>query len=292
MDTIIRQPVMAGRFYEAASDACAAEAARLCMALGRDLALPEKLVAAIVPHAGWVCSGRIAGGTFAALAEHTEARTFIITGSVHTMPLARPAIDSADAWRTPLGDVAVDDDLREAVANLEGFEVLDAAHRQEHSVEVNLPLMQAAIGRDIRVVPCMIPPAAEAAPWGEALGRLLDSWRRPVAMICSVDLTHYGPHYGLTPGGTGAAGRQWASANDQRLLDLVTSMKSQAIVAETQARQNSCGGGAIAATVAAAGTMGAQRGYLLEHTDSARELAAVGYVEEDNCVGYAGVVFG
>lgn len=293
MSTFIRGPVMAGRFYEADPQACSADASRLCdTALGQGMLLPEKLVAAIVPHAGWVCSGRIAGGTFAALARHTEARRFVITGSVHTMNLSTPALDSADRWRTPLGEVAVDVALRQAIEQLDGFEVIDAAHRQEHSVEVNLPLMQTALGREIRIVPCMIPPVAEAAAWGQALGELLASWSEEAAMICSADLTHYGPNYGLSPAGGGEPGREWANRNDRCLLTLVKAMKAEQIVGETQVRHNSCGGGAIAATVAAAKAMGAKQGYVLEHTDSARELEAIGYIDRDNCVGYAGVVFG
>ncbi len=290
---IVRQPIVAGRFYEAIGDRCAADAEPLCaQPLGESAEVPETIVAAIVPHAGWVCSGRIAGGTFRTLAQRTSARTFLVTGSVHTMRLSRPTLDEADAWATPLGIVPVDLALREAVGELEEVDTLHAAHHHEHSVEVNLPLMQTAIGEDIRFVACMIPPEPEAPKWGEAIGRRLADWPEPVAMICSVDLTHYGPNYGLTAGGIGARGLQWARENDRRLIDCIEQMDAEAIVSETAARHNSCGGGAIAATVSAARAMGAAKAVVLEHTDSSRELARLGYEDHDNAVGYAGIVFG
>ncbi len=284
---------MAGRFYEADPSRCSSDADRFCAEPLRYVdRAPQQVHAAIVPHAGWVCSGRIAGGTFRAIESRTKARTFVITGSVHTMPLPQPALDAADLWRTPLGDVLVDTSLREALRKLDGMAVHDEAHQHEHSIEVNLPLMQHVFD-DFRIVPCMIPPHAEAVSWGQALGELLSQWHEPVAMICSIDLTHYGPNYAFTPEGLGEHGRTWAHAvNDRRLLELIEQMQAEQIVSETETHRSSCGGGAIAATVAAARVMGATRGVVLEHTDSSYELASIGHDDPNNSVGYAGVVLG
>jgi AmmeMemoRadiSam system protein B len=285
----LRRPIAAGRFYDGDRQRCAAAARRLCHPL--PLAdPPDAICGAMVPHAGWSCSGRIAGGTFAALSDHTAARTFVLTGSVHTVELRHPAVDCADAWSTPLGTVAVDVELREAIGELDGFAALDAPHVHEHSLEVQLPLMQTVFGDDLSIVPCMIPPLEDAVRWGAAIGRLLRDWPRPVVMIASADLTHYGRGYGFTPHGSGRAGREWAhSVNDRELLDLVERMAADEIVAHSIDHRSACGGGAIAATVAACHEMGATRGCLLEHTNSARELGELGGADS---VGYAGVVLG
>ena len=287
--TDLRPPAVAGRFYEAAPQRCQREADRLCAA--PDLELPDTLYGAVVPHAGWVCSGRIAGETWRALAQRTEATTVLLSGSVHTMRLERPALDSARAWQSPLGPVAVNEPLREAVAALEPFETVDAAHAAEHSLEVQLPLIQTCFGGSVRVVPLLIPAVAEAVEWGRALGRLLVRWPEPTVVVASSDLTHYGPNYRFTPEGPGEVGRLWADRNDRRLLKLLQTMDAGSLVAETHARHNACGGGALAATVAASAELGARRGLLIEHTNSWRELRRIGHADEGNSVGYAGVVF-
>ncbi|MBI1370663.1 MAG: AmmeMemoRadiSam system protein B [Planctomycetes bacterium] len=291
----IRPPAVAGRFYAADERRCAADAARYCVPVASLQQLPPTLYGALVPHAGWICSGRVAGMTWATLARRTAAKTIVLTGSVHTMAVFNPTLDSADAWATPLGPLAVDTDLRDALAQLPGAAVqtLDMAHEYEHSLEVQAPMIRAAFGDETRIVPCLIPPAADAVQWGEAIGKLLVNWHAPVVMVVSSDLTHYGPNYRFTPHGVGEAGVTWAhDTNDRRVLDMMLAMNEADIVHETHQHQNACGGGAIAATLAACRALGASHGYLLEHTHSVRELAPLGHSDGLNSVGYAGIVFG
>ena len=255
--------------------------------------LPATLYGGIVPHAGWICSGRVAGATLATLARHTPARTIVLTGSVHTIALWNPALDTTDAWDTPLGPVAVDTVLRDAIASLPGFGALDMAHEREHSLEVNLPLIRHAFGPDVKFVPCLIPPVDEAAQWGRQIGRLLRQWQEPAIMIASSDFTHYGPNYRFTPHGIGDAGHQWAhQENDRRLLSMIEQMQAEKVVSEARSRLNACGGGAIAATIACCAELGATHGHVLLHTNSADELAPLGHTDRSNSVGYAAIVFG
>ncbi len=283
----------AGRFYDAEGAPLAAVTDRLCAA--EDLAaLPDRLVGGVVPHAGWVCSGRVAGLVWRALAGRGGAKTIFLTGSVHTCELEQPALDTAEAWATPLGPVAVDQKLREAIAQLEGFGVDDRAHVYEHSLEVNLPMVRHCFGEGVRFVPCMIPPSPRAAAWGEALGTLLARWPEPVLVVASSDLTHYGPNYGFMPAGPGEAGYRWAHGeNDRRLLERVADLDAAGAVADALEHHSACGGGAIAAVLAAARRLGAEAGHLLDHTDSVRELSRGGYyIDRTNSVGYAAVVLG
>lgn len=290
----VRRPVVAGRFYQHDARLCEDEAARMCLARpSRTPDLPARLVGAMVPHAGWVCSGRVCGMAIKALSRRTAARTFIMTGSIHTVHIDHPAVDTHDAWRTPLGTVEVDAGLRDAVADLDRFERMPEAHVREHCLEVVLPFMQVCFEEPIRIVPCLIPPVPQAAEWGEQIGRLAATWDEPVGMISSVDLTHYGPNYGFTQHGLGDSGRRWAhEINDRRLLDIIESMEAEQIVAEAVANHNTCGGGSVAATVAGCRELGAARAYLLEHTNSTRELASIGHGDPNNSVGYAAIVFG
>jgi AmmeMemoRadiSam system protein B len=150
-----------------------------------------------------------------------------------------------------------------------------------------------AFGEGVKIVPVMIPPVDDAAAWGREIGRVLADWPEPVVMLASSDLTHYGPNYQFTPMGVGEEGRRWAmEVNDRRLLGLIERMQSGDIVGETQRAHNACGGGAIAATIACCQVLGAEAGHVLCHSDSTAELAAIGYGDSMNSVGYAGVVFG
>lgn len=292
----VRQPVVAGRFYEAIESRCATDAQRLIDApVPDEPVLPDRLYGAVAPHAGWVCSGRVAGLALRALADRlTGPRiTLVMTGSVHTRGLTSPALDSASAWASPLGEVPVDDELRGALAELEDFGVNDAAHEHEHSLEVLLPLAQQLWGEALWIVPCMISPVEAAADWGRSIGQVLSQWDQPVAVVCSVDLTHYGPNYGFSPEGVGDHGYQWAhQVNDRQLLEHIEHLDDRQALHHAQARHSTCGGGALAATITACRAMGAERGYVLEHTDSARQLARIGHHDRNNSVGYAAVVFG
>ncbi|MCK4874192.1 MAG: AmmeMemoRadiSam system protein B [Phycisphaerales bacterium] len=287
-----RRSAGAGRFFPGDPRQCATEATRFC-APHVDLLLPDILYGALVPHAGWAYSGRIAGSTIAALAQHTEARTIVLTGAMHTSDLDWPALDSAGAWASPLGPVAIDETLRDAILQLDDFMCLDQAHELEHSLDVQLPLLQTAFGDRLRIVPCVIPLRRDAARWGRSLGALLAAWREPVAVIASSDLTHYGPSYRFTPHGGGKAGYRWAhQVNDRELLDLIERMAEEDVTAHASKHHSACGAGAIAVMLAACRSLGAGRGYLLEQTDSARELASEGRRDVRDSVGYAGAVFG
>ncbi len=288
----VRPPAVAGRFYPAQGTRCFDAIDRVTAARPA-IDLPARLVGGLVPHAGWVCSGRVAGLTWRALAQRAAKPTIFLTGSVHTVDLDGPALDSADAWHTPLGEVAVDAALREALGELDGFDTFDPAHKHEHALEVQLPMLRRLWGDSVRFVPCMIPPVADAPRWGRALGELFNDWPAPVLVVASSDLTHYGAAYDFSPHGAGAAGHRWAhEVNDTRLLERVQQMQAEPIVRESVEQRSACGGGAIAAVIAAAHAMGARHGYVLEQTDSARELTAQGYDEHDQSVGYASVVFG
>ena len=289
----VRQPVVADRFYAADAARCRADADRLTAAPVKRPQDAGRVIGGIAPHAGWICSGRVAGLTWRGLAEYSDARTVFLTGSVHTVELNQPALDTAEAWGIPGDAIAVDDDLRRAIAGLDEFAIFDRAHTHEHALEVQLPLMQAAMGEDVTFVPCMIPPSESAVSWGEALGHLLRDWPEPVALVASVDLTHHGPAYGFTPHGDGEAGYHWAHReNDADLLEHVRALDAAGTFDHACQQQSSCGPGALAAVLAAARVLGARRGHVLEHTDSVRELMPLGHTDTTNSVGYTAAVLG
>ncbi|MDY7009186.1 MAG: AmmeMemoRadiSam system protein B [Planctomycetota bacterium] len=286
-----RQPYRAGSFYEAGEDACRRSARKLLDDAEIPNDLPEALFGGLVPHAGWVFSGLTASMTFKALASRNRLGRVVIFGADHWGTAGDGAVFDKGAWLTPLGEVAIDEELSDAL--LGGCSLLRAdssAHNREHSIEVQLPLMQVACG-DVRIVPINISPSPEAVRVGREVGEVLKGNFPDASVIASTDLTHYGPQYGFTPGGTGPAGLKWAEENDARLLKLIETMQAEDVISETSTHRSACGGGAIAATIAACSVMGATSGLTLKYTTSAEVMRQVYGNRCDEAVGYVSVVF-
>src|SRR5438045_4060353 len=137
-DVLVRQPVVAGMFYPADADACRSAAAELLSAEddGKQIEPGDRdLLGAIVPHAGWICSGRIAGEAIATLARSAREKVdaVVIFGAIHT-PIAIDvaALDSAKTWRVAGGASEVIDDVRGALReNTDLFATDDRVHADE-----------------------------------------------------------------------------------------------------------------------------------------------------------------
>ncbi len=289
----IRHPIAAGSFYEASEKACRASLAK-CIPEKIDSAdLPQRILAGIVPHAGWVFSGPQAGEVFRSIAQQAQPEVFVLFGAMHRGMSGLGGMFADGAWRTPLGDALIDERLAERI--LGGTNLIErnaGIHEEEHSLEVIVPFIQYLFG-EAKILPIAVPPTDQAHEIGQAVGQILASEQAPVVCIGSTDLTHYGPGYGFTPQGPGQEGINWAKdVNDQSIIDLICRLESQNIVSQAQLHHNACGAGAIAATVAAAVQMGAQRAELLSHICSAQIAEKLWGQQSSESVGYAGLVFG
>jgi len=289
----VRHPVAAGSFYEAGKKACRASLAK-CIPEKIDSAeLPERIVGGIVPHAGWVFSGQVAGQVFRSIAQQAEPEVFVLFGAMHRGIAQLGGMFADGVWRTPLGDVAVDERLAERI--LGGTNLIERngrVHADEHSLEVIVPFIQYLFG-EAKILPIAVPPVSEARQIGEAVGRILAAEQRLAVCIGSTDLTHYGPGYGFAPQGTGQEGISWGKdVNDRRMIDLICGLESEKIVSEAQLHRNACGAGAVAASIGAAVAMGAERALLLGHISSAEVSERLWGRESNESVGYAGIVFG
>jgi AmmeMemoRadiSam system protein B len=286
---MVREPAVAGMFYPAAPNDCS-QAVEACFAASHaGASVNGRIVGGVVPHAGWACSGMVAASVFSAIASQISPATVVLFGAVHR-PLRSPgAIFPSGRWDTPLGQVHINERLAERVMGHTNLIADDPyAHEAEHSIEVQLPFIQR-LWPDAAILPLMVPPSKTSAEIGEAVGRTLTTYNYDAVVIASSDLTHYGDRYGFTPEGDTHEGPDWAkNTNDRRVIDMMLSLDAEAIVPETQANRNACGGGAIAAAIAAARTLGADAGTLLQHTTSRETLGAD---LDNNAVGYAAVVF-
>jgi len=142
----------------------------------------------IVPHAGYIYSGGVAARAYDELSPARGiVRRVVLLGPVHRVPVRGLAVPTVESFATPLGTVALDRDALNAAAALPQVVTSDAAHAQEHSLEVQLPFLQKVLG-DFKVVPFAVG-AAGIQEVAEAIDRL---WGGPETLIViSTDLSHY-----------------------------------------------------------------------------------------------------
>jgi AmmeMemoRadiSam system protein B len=188
----VRPTAAAGSFYPGSAHALAAEVDALIADVRE---LPEAVPAdvsvrgAIVPHAGYVYSGPVAASAYALLASEAEPPVrIVILGPSHFVPLRGLAVPSHRAWRTPLGELAIDDEARQALLAA-GAVADDAAHGREHSIEVQLPFIQ----RCFAGVP-LLPVAVGAVDAREAAASLDPLLTETALLVVSTDLSHYRDH--------------------------------------------------------------------------------------------------
>ncbi len=291
----VRPPAVAGLFYPGEPRRCKAEAEHyLSMATSEPSGAPQpgtRVLGGIAPHAGWAYSGAVAARTLGCARAEPEVETFVVFGAVHRPRGRAAAVYGSGSWLTPLGEIEIDEELARAVIEASPLLVEDlAAHGPEHSIEVEVPFLQALTAR-ARLLPIMVPPTEQAPEVGRIVAREASRLGRRVMFFGSSDLTHYGPRYEFMPAGYGAKGIRWAKeVNDRQLLDVVTSMDAERVVPTAREHQSACGPGAIAATMAACAEAGARQGTVLEHTNSS-EVIGEPAREMSDAVGYAAVVF-
>lgn len=211
----VRRPAVAGSFYPADP----VELAELVDGLLESARPPDDAVAAVeaglagilVPHAGLVYSGhvaavawRLAAGAWrlaagAALAASDAPTTLVMLGTNHRAGwLHGIGVWEAGTWRTPLGDMAVDEDLAAQIVALgPPFMVDRDAHRSEHSLEVQLPFVSRTLP-GARIVPLAISAGGGelAVSAGARLGTLLAKRRAKgirTSLAISTDMAHYPP---------------------------------------------------------------------------------------------------
>ncbi len=252
----------------------------------------EKVVAGIVPHAGWAYSGATAGKVYRAVAQTTSNPTFIIFGAVHVYDAKKASLWRQGSWISPVGEMMVDQELAEKILSSNSllFKENPDAHRYEHSIEVQVPFLLHLFPK-AKFVPIMVEPWEDAVEIGEMVAQISGP---DVIAIASSDLTHYGDSFGFTPAGYGHAALQWVKdVNDRRLIDLILNLEAEKIVPEAMQNHSSCGSGAIAAAVAFARAKQKVKGQLLEYTTSwdveQRHNPSRGTPQ--HFVGYAGIVF-
>ncbi len=186
--TTERAPAVAGMFYPDAPEALRNELATCLSVASAPMKALEKLKALIVPHAGYVYSGGTAGKGYAILAPLADRiRRVVLLGPCHRVAVNGIAAPTVQAFASPLGRIPLDRAALDSLADLPQVIANDAAHAQEHSLEVQLPFLQAVLGA-FTLIPLAVGRTG-AAEVAQVIARL---WGGPETLILiSSDLSHF-----------------------------------------------------------------------------------------------------
>ena len=267
MASFIRPPAVAGRFYPNNPERLLQEVRGYTEAAGEKLSA----IGCVVPHAGYMYSGHVAGAVYARL---ELPKTFIILCPNHTGMGEPLAIMSEGAWMTPLGKVRVASALAHAL--LESFPQLSedaVAHSAEHALEVQLPFLQALAG-DFSFVPITVGlgqvEALEAL--GDAMARVISAQKERPLIVSSSDMNHYE---------SDAVTR----VKDRKAIQQILELDARGLF-EVVKRENisMCGYAPTVAMLTAARRLGAKRAEVIKYGTSG-DISG----DRDLVVGYAGI---
>lgn len=265
---MLRQPVVAGSFYPGSQAQLTAALQRLIPESPPD---PHGL-AVVLPHAGYVYSGGIAGET---LARVRVSQRVILLGPNHTGDGAEFAVSQASAWQTPLGKVAVDQELaRLLVAAVPLAEFDDLAHRHEHSLEVLVPFLQWQ-NPAVQIVPiCIRSYTLETLlEFGSGLAELVSRSEDQILLVASSDMSHF-------------ISASEAREKDFLAIDQVLKLEpSELYRTVRQHRISMCGVAPCVSLLQACRQLGAERAELVRYGNSGEQTGDL-----DSVVGYAGMV--
>lgn len=190
---IDRQPVAAGRFYPAGKESLSRDISGL-FAKCKKTAGNQRVRALISPHAGYVFSGRIAASALSAIPEDHGYDNIFIIGTSHVMAFDGASVYHAGDFVTPLGKAVVNKDIANRLRKEHRvFNFPLTAHDQEHSIEVQIPLIQHYFSTQPEIVPIIIGSRNDRIL--RQITNALRPWFTPDNLfIISSDFSHY-PSY-------------------------------------------------------------------------------------------------
>jgi len=181
----IRLAAVAGLFYPGDAHTLSTMVESLLAQAPAASTEPRALIA---PHAGYIYSGPTAAIAYAQLrARRGRIRRVLLLGPSHRVAFGGLALSSAERYATPLGDIAIDGEACQALLDLPGVVVLDAAHAEEHSLEVHLPFLRAVLD-DFLLVPVVVGDAG-----ADAVAEVVEAFwdDADTFIVVSSDLSHF-----------------------------------------------------------------------------------------------------
>jgi hypothetical protein len=264
---MIREAAYAGQFYPASP----AQLRKMIQGMVHDDADKEDVVAAVIPHAGYIYSGRVVG---AVLSRVKMKETAVVLCPNHTGRGKPFALVSEGSWRTPLGEIRIDSNLAGSI--LAGSHYLEedhVAHSLEHAIEVQLPFLQY-FKPDIKLVPVVLghgngPTYKEI---GLAIATAIRNLKTDTLVIASSDMTHY-------------ESQESVETKDRQAISAMLDLDEDELLRRVERLDiTMCGYGPAAAVICAARDLGASRAELVRY-----QTSGDGTGDYSSVVGYAGI---
>jgi AmmeMemoRadiSam system protein B/AmmeMemoRadiSam system protein A len=265
---MIRPPVVAGQFYPASPRQLKA----MIKGMIDEKAEKEEVIGLVSPHAGYEYSGPVVG----ALVSRIKFKdTFIIMGPNHTGRGKAFSIMTEGVWQTPLGDVEIDSELAKRILGISRYLKEDqAAHLDEHSIEVQLPFLQY-FKPDVKFVPIVFSFGTGDIyqEIGQEIARAVKELKREVIIMASSDMTHY----------ESQESAQW---KDAQAIEAIVELNEEKLLQRVQTLNiTMCGYAPAVSLISAAKELGATRAELVKYQTSGDTTG-----DYSSVVGYAGIV--
>jgi len=276
MVIFLRPPMFAGTFYDL-DPILLKKQIETCLKIKPKYQRKE-IKAAVVPHAGYMYSGSVAAHVYSMI----EKTNYLILGTNHSGMGSEFAIMKRGLWKTPLGEVVIDEELCDKLmkeCNLIEYDVIP--HENEHSIEVQLPFLQYRFGSDFKIIPLTVlselpdKNLVENCKFvGKAIGKVLKKENDKWVVLASSDFSHH-------------VQQHIAEKNDKYTIKSILKMNEEKFIESVNEKRVSiCGFGAIATMMSAAREMGAKKVELLKYATSGDVTK-----EHFSVVGYASIIF-
>jgi AmmeMemoRadiSam system protein B/AmmeMemoRadiSam system protein A len=263
----IRKPVWAGQFYEEDANALSSQIDVFLAAAKPESVPPGDIRALIVPHAGYIYSGKVAAAAYG-LVQRKGIETVVILGPSHRVGFEGCSIYPDGGFETPLGVSEIDTATARAIVHASGYRFIPEAHAEEHSIEVQVPFIQKALPK-AKIVPIVmgVPSEPTVRNLAGALDKILKN--KKALVVASTDMSHF-------------LNKTDANALDQNTIELVQNLKTGTLLKKIERNENIlCGGGPVLTALLYAQKAGDAKVTVLSYADSTQ-----GGGPDDRVVGY------
>jgi len=265
---MLRPPAVSGQFYYGSSSRLQEQVAQYV----RDGQARERAIGIMVPHAGLVYSGQVAGAVYSSI---EMPHTFVMVGPNHTGLGSQIAVMDDGEWEVPTGRLRIDRKLASRILQNAAHAERDAkAHTFEHSLEVQIPFI-IHCAPDVAIVPIAMRSVSydECVRLAEGVAKAVQSVEYPVTLLASSDMSHYVPD-------------RTARQKDKVALDRLLALDAKGLF-ETVGRERISMCGYLPATVMLISSkiLGAKAARLVHYMTSGDVSG-----DYESVVGYAGVI--
>jgi MEMO1 family protein len=268
----IRKSVIAGSWYPGKSSTLKRDIEKYFSNVP-DLNLAGEIVGLVAPHAGYIYSGQVAAYAYK-LVMGKSYDAVVVVGPSHRVAFHGVSIWSEGGYETPLGVVPIDEDLSRNIKKFsKTVNIIPAAHSQEHSLEIQLPFLQVALG-NFPFVPLVMGDQNADTCYDLADAIYQAAENRKILIVGSSDLSHFHNY---------AKASQLDAIVLKHIQDGDTSGLLKSLDREIC---EACGGGPMAVAILVAKKMGAENSQLLKYSNSGDVTG-----DESSVVGYAAAAF-